>query len=186
LGGQQAAGLLDDGSIILLRFTLTPSPFLADVARFELGEPATARPASGDGLYAVIDRSQRVSLFESERLEPLGRRTFDAGLTNRPFLAGRKLFVEEGAGQLHCLAPEGELPSLWSIDLKGSTVAGVIERAEEIVIAQRNGRVAFVDPTNGNIVRELETQTPVSQGPLVASGKLFVGANDGTLILLRE
>lgn len=181
---KQAIAVTAEGIVILLRLNDSPRPHLGEVARVDLAQPVKHAAAASENAFAVVDGSSRVSVFESQRLEPRGERQFPGGITNSPFVVGDRLLVEEQQERLHCLEQGGDLPILWSVELPGSGVAGVLQHQDQYIIALQNGAVLTVDPANGQIVSQTETLNRLARGPLATDAGLFVATVDGSLIKL--
>lgn len=181
-GEDHAVAVTSAGQLVLLKLESSPRPHLGDAARVNLNETVIHPGAAGDGLFAVADASGKVSLFETERLDPRGSREFEQPVTNRTWIVDGKLFVEEGVNRLHCIEPENALPSLWVHDLEGASVAGVAVQGETFVIARQDGVVTFVDRESGEVQRSVNTHSPLSRGPLIVGKDVFVATLDGTLI----
>ena len=185
LGTDQGVAVTSDGVILLLRLQTSPRKHLAEVARIELGQPVSL-PAAGDGQWVVVaDATDRVSLIRGERLEPLGERTFDGGVSSPPRVAGGVVFIEEGQETLHCIDPNAGVATKWTLDLQGSVV-GVIDAGSAFVVAQQSGTVAVIDKVTGESLREQALATPLSIGPMESGSDVFVGTVDGTLLNVTE
>jgi TolA-binding protein len=184
-GEDRAVAVTAEGQLLLLKLESSPRPHLGDAARVNLNETVIHPGAAGDGLFAIADASKKVSLFETERLDPRGSREFEQPVTNRTWIVAGRLFVEEGMSRLHCIEPESALPSLWMQDLEGASVAGIAVQGETFVIARQDGIVTFVDRESGEVQRSVNTHSPLSKGPLVAGEEIFVATLDGTLIRIQ-
>ncbi|WP_437204378.1 outer membrane protein assembly factor BamB family protein [Planctomicrobium sp. SH664] len=173
-----------DGLILQLRLNESPRPNLAEGARVELGQSLQRLPAAAEGLLAVVDSTQQVSVFATDHLEPRGKRQFDAPVSNRLWIAAGKIFVEVDGTTLHALDPQRDLESAWTLPLDRFPVAGIELIDDQLLIARQDGMVLTVHPGTGEVLTSFDTRSPLSLGPLKTGGKIFVATTDGTLIAL--
>ncbi|MCA8995518.1 MAG: PQQ-binding-like beta-propeller repeat protein [Planctomycetaceae bacterium] len=179
-----AVAATTDGLLILLKYGQSPRPNLSEASRVELGHPISYSLANGEGLIAVGDASGTLTVFSGERLDPQGKRAFPRGLTNQPWIAGGRVYAEEGGAILHCLEPSGDLPLVWSADLEGASVAGVLMHEGQLLIARQNGEIWKIDPASGNVIGRQQLNNAISLGPFSAGDRVYVSTIDGTLIPL--
>jgi len=184
-GENGAVAVTDSGTAILIRYQTTPRPHLGEATRVELNQSVHVKAASGDGFVAVADVSKRVTVFGAERLDISGQRTFANAISNQPWITGGNVFVEEGAAQLHCLTPTGELASKWSFALNGNSVAGVLNVNGTLVLAQQNGVISALNAETGEAGKQIDLQGPIALGPFVAGEQVYVVTADGTLASLQ-
>ncbi|WP_437187961.1 PQQ-binding-like beta-propeller repeat protein [Planctomicrobium sp. SH668] len=186
LGQNRAAAATDTGRLYLLELNQDPVPYLGEVQRVDLGAEIEI-PIVGSQLWIVVaDRSNRVSLFASERLEKLGERQFEKPVTSPMQLLDEQLYVEIGSDELHCLQASAELKTLWQIPIDKSSVVGVVLLDSRLVVALQNGNVWFVDPQDGTKIREFDVQCEIALGPFVVDQNVVVGTADGSLIIVPQ
>lgn len=180
-GTRQAAGLLREGVLLNLRLTEGAQPGLEEKARVELGAAARYPLAAAEGMLAVADHNQRVSVFDSQQLEPRGAKVFQQGVAGPPRLAGQRVFVEEG-DQLHCLRIEQDLPTQWSLPLTGARVTEITQAGDQFMIGLRSGEVLRVTAASGEIQQRNPLGAPLEWGPRPFGSSQFAGTRDGSLI----
>lgn len=180
ISGASLAALTETGQLALVRHEKTPRAHLAEITRTDLGAPPTGRMGIGDDLVAVPSADHKLSVF-SGTLEPAGTRTFDGALTNDVWISGKTVFVDEAGQTLHCIRPGAALDSFLALPLEGSPVAGSpLLRGDELIVAQQNGTIRFVDLKTRETVKTLRTPSVLASGPFVLGTDLYVATYDGS------
>lgn len=180
ISGTSLAALTETGQLALVRHEKTPRAHLAEITRTDLGAPPTGRMGIGDDLVAVPSADHKLSVF-SGTLEPAGTRTFDGALTNDVWISGKTVFVDEAGQTLHCIRPGAALDSFLELPLEGSPVAGSpLLRGDELIVAQQNGTIRFVDLKTRETVKTLRTPSVLASGPFVLGTDLYVVTYDGS------
>ncbi len=185
-GEDSGVAVTTDGLIFLLRLQTSPRLFLNEVTRLELGSQVIYPACSADGLVAIADTTNTVSLFSAERLDLKGKRTFPGAVTTQPCIAGGNLFVEEGKATLHSIGPTNDLASVWTFDLQGGSVAGITQLANGVLVAQQNGTISLLNPATGEVIKQQSFNMPIASQPFTAGEKTFAATLDGTLINLSK
>ncbi|WP_437228446.1 PQQ-binding-like beta-propeller repeat protein [Planctomicrobium sp. SH661] len=176
-----AVGVTAEGQLIQLRLHPDSPPYLGEVSRVNLEANVELPATTGDGLLAVADHTGTVHLFDAERLESRGKRQFAKPLTGPPHIASGLVLIEDSQ-QLHALEPSAGLMTRWSLQLEKTGLAGVGQLKGQLVLALRNGSVLFVNPADGQVVRNVNVANALNLGPLLLGEKLFVGTADGSII----
>ncbi len=178
---------LASGEVILVRYQTTPRHFLGQVARISLGAPLHVRGDQADGLVAFADGNARVHLLDAAGLTSRGQRQLPAAVANDVFLAADSLFVETGAGELHCLARDEALTTRWSLPLEGTHLAGrPLASPAGLLLPLQDGRVLVVHPEEGTVVKTIRTGQGLAGGPFLAGTEVLVPTLDGSIVRLNE
>ncbi|SFH72058.1 outer membrane protein assembly factor BamB family protein [Planctomicrobium piriforme] len=183
VAGNQVIAATSQGSLLQLKLEESPKPYLAEAARVDLGGSIVFPITAADGLVAAVHEGRTLLLFDAAQLQRRGTKTFEKPITGPAWLAGGAILVEEDRAQLHCLSSQGEeLASRWILPLDKTSVAGVLSRSGELVIALQSGLVLTINPENGQLIKQKQTLNALASGPLEAASQLYVMSVDGTLI----
>jgi hypothetical protein len=178
---------LASGDVLLVRYQSTPRHFLGQVARISLGAPLHVRGDYADGLVALADGNAQVHLLEAAGLTSRGKRQFPAAVANDVFLAGDSVFVETGAGELHCLARDEALTTRWSLPLEGTHLAGrPLATPAGYLLPLQDGRVLVVHPEEGTVAKTIRTGQGLAGGPFLAGAEMLVPTLDGSIVRLND
>ena len=120
--------------------------------------------------------------------------TADVGSIETPWVIGDFVLVMSLDGDLVCLSREqGRVR--WVASLGGYEDpearderirwAGPVLAGGRALLASSDGRLASVDPTNGEITEIIDLEEAVSVAPIVANRTLYILTDEGSLIALR-
>ena len=71
-------------------------------------------------------------------------------------------------------------------DRKGTIFwTGPVLAGERLIVVSSDGRMAEIDPTDGEVIRKQEIDAPIRISPIVAGGTLYLLGEDGTLMAFR-
>lgn len=150
-------------------------------------------PVIDKGLVIVIGMGGRLVAID----ERSGRRVWqrEIGGSETPWVAGNHLFVMSSENELVALGRDNGVIS-WVTPLSrykkdgdkssGSVIwTGPVLAGGRLILAGTDGRVAEVNPENGDIIREWSAGRTVMISPVVADETLYLLASDGTLMAYR-
>ena len=178
-------GLTEAGELLQVRLDPKPKPHLAEVSRQPLPGPAVGKLAMHEGQFVVACATGDVLLFDAVKFEPQGKRRMETPASGAAYVTEAGVLVETGSEDLHCLKPDAELTTKWSIKLSGSTLAGqpaVING--NLVLPFKSGLVLNVNPETGAIVSENQAAGSLESGPIALGDISFLMTSDGSLIPL--
>jgi outer membrane protein assembly factor BamB len=182
-----AVAILASGAVILVRYQTTPRHYLGQVARVGLGAPVHVKGDQAEGLLAVADGDSTLHLFETDSLNVRAKRKLPAAVSNDVFMAGEWIVAETGRSELHCLARDDSLSTVWTMPLKGASLAGrPLFSGEQLLVPLQDGRVLVVNATDGTIIRTIRTGQGLASGPFNVGGETFVASLDGSLVRLSS
>jgi outer membrane protein assembly factor BamB len=125
-----------------------------------------------------------------------GQRLWEINLAgiSTPWVAGEWLFVVTDDARLLCIA-RGSGKVRWSTQLARYRVekkkkdpinwVGPILAGDRLIVANSEGRLVNVSPTDGKIQSETKAGGPVLLSPIVADNTLYILDNDGRLTAWR-
>ncbi len=131
-------------------------------------------------------RTAAIDLRSGERVW-----TADVGSIETPWAMGDYVLVMSLDGELVSLSREqgrvrwiAKLPAYKNEESRRGRIrwAGPVLGGGKIILASSDGRLASVDPTNGEIGEFVNIEEPVSLTPVIADGILYVLSDEGTLI----
>jgi len=148
----------------------------------------------------VVDRGRVFAVGKGGRMVSLelvtGQRLWEINLAgiSTPWVAGEWLFVVTDDARLLCIA-RGSGKVRWSTQLARYRVekkkkdpinwVGPILAGDRLIVANSEGRLVNVSPSDGKIQSETKAGGPVSLSPIVADNTLYVLDNDGRLTAWR-
>ena len=146
-----------------------------------LGDPA--RPVIDHGVvYAVSHGGKMIAASETT-----GERLWSRNLasTQMPWVAGDSVYAVDLGGKLIALArADGEVR--WATDLPNSTRwSGPVLAGGKVWVVSGEGVLIGADARTGQIVSNLDVGEPVFISPVVAGGRMYILADNATLIALN-
>ncbi len=146
----------------------------------------------------VIDRDLVIAVSFGGRMVAVDQRTGqrvwqkDISSAETPWVAGGKIFVLTLNNEVLALARDSGA-ILWIAPLQRFedpdnsrsspvTWTGPVMAGTRLILASSTGRVAEISSDNGKIIRQWDSGYDVSLPPAIASGMLFMLADDGTLL----
>ena len=147
-----------------------------------------ALPVLDKGLVIAISFSGRLAAIEERSGNRIWQR--EIGGSDTPWLAGNHLFVITLDSELVALGRDTgairwvtKLPRYENPEKRRDEIAwaGPLLAGGRLLAFSSNGLMAEIDPENGKILRQTETDRAVRISPIVAGGMLYVLSEDGTL-----
>ena len=156
ISGQSAAIASDDGTVALLD-TQTGR----DVWRVALKAPISAGVGSDGKVLAVVTKANEVVALQNGR--ELWRQKLNAQVFTAPFVAGERVFVLAADRSVNAF--DGQTGrKLWSQQRPNEALilrqSGVMLAVGNTLVVGLSGRLAGLDPSNGNIQWEAPIATP--------------------------
>ena len=111
--------------------------------------------------------------------------TRNLGSTQMPWIAGDTVYVVDLGGKLVALArADGNVR--WVTDLPASTRwSGPVLAGGKLWLVSGNGLVAGIDARTGQLTSQIDLDTPVFVTPVVAGGRMYILADNASLIALN-
>jgi outer membrane protein assembly factor BamB len=181
------------------------APFPAgDVAAFEVGSgkatwrdslarttETMASAVLGDPARPVIDRGVVFAVSHGGKMiavsESSGERLWTRNLasTQMPWVAGDTVYVIDLAGKLIALSrADGKVR--WVSDLpSGARWSGPVLAGGKLWAVSGNGLLVGADARTGQLLSQLDLDTPVFVAPVVAGGRMYILADNASLIALN-
>lgn len=105
---------------------------------------------------------------------------FDSGWTmaSSPAVAGKRVFVGDGAGKLRALSLDTGAPE-WEFTAGGPIYSTPAVAGHRVVFASTDGNIYAVRTYTGHEIWQFETPKPVVASPVVFSNTVYIGASDG-------
>ena len=156
ISGQSAAIASDDGTVALLD-TQTGR----DIWRVSLKVPISAGVGSDGKVLAVVTKANEVVALQNGR--ELWRQKLNAQVFTAPFVAGERVFVLAADRSVNAF--DGQTGrKLWSQQRPNEALilrqSGVMLAVGNTLVVGLSGRLAGLDPSNGNIQWEAPIATP--------------------------
>ena len=156
ISGQSAAIASDDGTVALLD-TQTGR----DIWRVALKAPISAGVGSDGKVLAVVTKANEVVALQNGR--ELWRQKLNAQVFTAPFVAGERVFVLAADRSVNAF--DGQTGrKLWSQQRPNEALilrqSGVMLAVGNTLVVGLSGRLAGLDPSNGNIQWEAPIATP--------------------------
>jgi outer membrane protein assembly factor BamB len=203
-GLPQAATLLSNVSPAVSGSTIV-APFPAgDVAAFDVAsgkaawQDSLARSSEtsasailGDPARPVIDRGVVFAISHGGKMiavsESSGERLWTRNLasTQMPWVAGDTVYVVDLGGKLIALA-RSDGKARWVTDLPSSARwSGPVLAGGKLWLVSGDGLIVGVDARTGQVTRQVDLDTPVFVTPVVAGGRMYILADNASLIALN-
>jgi outer membrane protein assembly factor BamB len=146
-----------------------------------LADPA--RPVIDRGMvFAVSHGGKMIAVAEST-----GERLWTRSVTSTqmPWVAGDSVFVVDVSGKLMALArTDGKVR--WVAQLPGAARwNGPVLAGSRLWLVSAEGALVGVDASNGQVTGTVDLGEEVFVTPVVAAGRMFIMADDATLIALN-
>ena len=156
ISGQSAAIASDDGTVALLD-TQTGR----DIWRVALKAPISAGVGSDGKVLVVVTKANEVVALQNGR--ELWRQKLNAQVFTAPFVAGERVFVLAGDRSVNAF--DGQTGrKLWGQQRSNEPLilrqSGVMLAVGNTLVVGLSGRLAGLDPSNGNIQWEAPIATP--------------------------
>lgn len=126
-----------------------------------------------DSISGVRDESAPMMVRWSKNLDPIyetGNLPIHLGA---PLIAGNRLFIADGSGQMTAYALE-DGRELWQANDNGPSHASVLEVNDTLYYGTAEGRLVARKATDGSELWAIDLGAAVETQPSVANGRLFV------------
>ncbi len=146
-----------------------------------LGDPA--RPVVDRGVVFVVSHGGKMIAIAESSGERLWTR--NVGSTQMPWVAGDTVYVVDLAGKLVALArTDGKVR--WVSQLPGGTRwSGPVLAGGKLWLVSGEGLLIGADARSGQLLSQLNLDTPVFVAPVVAGGRMYILADNAALIALN-
>jgi outer membrane protein assembly factor BamB len=123
-------------------------------------------------------------IWNGEALSPVSEIALPSPASIGPLTVGNYMLVAAGDDELVCVDAQGQ--ELWRHPLNGQRVAGKpIAKGETLHFVTSNGLVHALRLADGSEIWTLDTEKPLSGGPIEFGDKLVVVGDDGTLNVVQ-
>jgi outer membrane protein assembly factor BamB len=152
---------------------------LSDIRGLPVIENGVAYAVSFGGKMAAIDMRSGARMWQR-----------DIASAKTPWVTGNRVFLISTNGQIVSLEKESgavvwvsQLARYKNNEKKTGAIfwTGPLLAGDRLFAFSSDGRVAEVHPEQGTLVKEWDSRSDVRISPVVAGGKLFILAEDGTL-----
>lgn len=148
----------------------------------KLENPPGRNFAVHNGRVIVTESARTIRVLNPTTLQPMGAAlTTDGPITNSLWTTGDSLFVEVGNSMLVCYAMTGAPQKRWELPLQqqAGLAAGPQLRNGSLLVAERAGRLSWVDPGRGNVKHSDSVGETLAGLPRAIGPGLFVPSIDG-------
>lgn len=181
-GKDQLLVVDSEGELIQLQFRATPSPHLFRVNSQPLKSPLDLPPRVYQDRVTLVSADGRLLVLGRTDLQVQLETQLKVAASGGPWLFGTRVLVETGGTTLMCLNLSDNLKPLWSVDLKGQSLAGApLEANGRLVVAQHQGTVFTIETASGKTGPSQNLGQPIQLGPRRFGKKVLVTSIDGTL-----
>ncbi len=184
LGDTYLLAIDDKNLLTSIQYRLEPQPHLAKVGERTLEAPVDFSPVGAQNKLFIADANGQIQAINASGLQTLKTVEMGAACSNDLWATETKLYAESGQTALHCvdITDEPKLAWKWDFPQTGSSLAGPpLEAGEQLIVAQKNGHVSFLNAANGKLQKEIQLDQNVSGGPQLIGETIYVPAIDGTL-----
>ena len=146
-----------------------------------LGDPA--RPVIDGGVVFVVSHGGKMIAMSESSGERLWTRNIAS--TQMPWIAGDTVYVVDLAGKLIALArADGKVR--WVADLpSGARWSGPVLAGGKLWLVSGEGLLVGADARTGQLATQVDLGTPVFVAPVVAGGRMYILADNASLIALN-
>lgn len=185
VGDDQLVAITKSGLLLLLKLQTSGRASLVEVARLELGSRIVTNVVANDQVIAVVSNTNKLTLFDTVRLDQIASRQFSEPITNHAFLLDGVVVAEVGRKTMHLMS-QSDLQDISTMPLNSVSIAGVTKQGEDLLIGQQNGNVTLIHPGTGEIKQEMQLQSVLQNGVIHAMNQPFWTAVDGTLFQTKS
>lgn len=143
----------------------------------------------------VLDKGIAFAVSFGGRLVAIDERTGsriwqrEIGSTSMPWVAGNHVFLVTSENEIVALTRETGLIK-WVTRIQNNTdqpvyFTGPILAGGRLFTVGSNGFIVEAEPETGRIIRQWDTEDPISIAPIIAGGVLYILSDDGTLSAYR-
>jgi outer membrane protein assembly factor BamB len=159
-------------------------PELVERGNTKFTKPIRSGIAASGDLVACVDESNVMHIWNGEALSPVSEIALPSPASIGPLTVGNYMLVAAGDDELVCVDAQGQ--ELWRHPLNGQRVAGKpIAKGETLHFVTSNGLVHALRLADGSEIWTLDTEKPLSGGPIEFGDKLVVVGDDGTLNVVQ-
>jgi outer membrane protein assembly factor BamB len=146
-----------------------------------LGDPA--RPVIDKGVVFAVSHGGKMIATSESNGERLWTRNIAS--TQMPWVVGDSVYVVDLSGKLWALSrTDGAVK--WTADLPaGNRWSGPVLAGGRLWLVSGKGLLVGADPRSGQVLSNLDLDTPVFVSPVVAGGRMYILADNATLIALN-
>jgi outer membrane protein assembly factor BamB len=174
----------DLGNVYQIELLKQPSPNLAERASKKFPKPIRSGVATSGDIIASVDESNVLQVWDAEVLSPIGEIRLPSPASLGPVSAGGFVFVVAGDDELICVNPQGQ--EAWRHLLKGQHIVGrPLVKGDSVHFATSAGLVHTLRLADGGEAATIDTEKPLTGGPIAISGTLVVIGDDGSLNVVK-
>ncbi|MET0381403.1 MAG: PQQ-binding-like beta-propeller repeat protein [Methyloceanibacter sp.] len=145
-----------------------------------LADPA--RPVVDRGVVFVISHGGKMIAASESSGERLWTRNLAS--TQMPWVAGDTVYVVDLGGKLIALArADGKVR--WVSQLPSGRWSGPVLAGSKLWLVSGEGLLVGADARTGQLITQLDLNTPVFVAPVVAGGRMYILADNASLIALN-
>ena len=142
----------------------------------------SARPVIDGGQVFAVSHSGVFAAFDAGSGERLWQR--DLSGTHTPWVSGDYVFLITGRNKLVAVARKtGGVR--WIRELPAGNWSGPVMGGGKLIAASSGGALALVSAQTGDLLTSIDLGAKIYIDPIIASGTLYVLADDGDIIALR-
>jgi outer membrane protein assembly factor BamB len=176
---------IDDlGNLYQVELLKEPSANLAERGGSKLPKPIRSGIAISGDIIACVDETNALQVWDGELVSPINEIRLAAPASLGPVVAGGFIFVAAGDDELVCVNAQGQ--EAWRYALKGQHVVGrPLVKGDSVHFVTSAGVVHTLRLSDGSDVATIDTEKPLSGGPIDISGKLAVIGDDGSINVVK-
>jgi outer membrane protein assembly factor BamB len=174
----------DLGNLYQVELAKEPSANLTERSGIKFPKPIRSGIAMVGNVVACVDEAQTLHVWDAEALSPLREIKLSGPASFGPIASGGHIFVAAGDDEFVCVNGEGQ--EAWRHALKGEHLAGKpLVKGDTMSFVTSSGRVHTLRMTDGSEVWTVDTEKPLSGGPIDIGDKLVVIGDDGSLNVVK-
>jgi len=153
----------------------------------EIDKPSGYGFAVHEGNVILADAQGTIQVLNPTTLQPSANLKTKQPLSNTPWVVGGLLFTEVGGRKVIGYRFEDGLAKAWEFSLTSRAgIAGVPKPVNgSLVLAERDGRLHWINPADGNSVKTHHLAEPIAGPPRVFGTELIVPVADGSLFSVK-
>lgn len=174
----------DLGNLYQIELLKDPSPNLVERSGSKLPRPIRSGIAISGSLVACVDETNALHVWDADALSPISEIKLSGPASLGPVAAGGYIFVAAGDDELLCVNSQGV--EAWRQPLKGQHIAGhLLVKGDQLHFVTSSGLVRTLRLSDGSEVSTVDTEKPLSGGPIDIGGNLVVIGDDGSLNVIK-
>jgi outer membrane protein assembly factor BamB len=172
------------GNVYQVQLIKEPSANLAERGGTKLPKPIRSGIAMSGDILACVDESNVIQVWDAEALSPISEIRMSGPASFGPIAAGGYIFAAAGDEELVCINSQGQ--EAWRHPLKGQNVVGrPLVKGDSLHFATSAGLVHTLRLTDGSTGWSVDTEKPLSGGPVDIDNKIVVVGDDGSLNVVK-